>query len=401
MRNAALLIGALMVLFSRGDVDPRADPRPSAGSPAPAGTPRAPGPAGTRLVSDAGGAFAQLVIHFDPAAEDPVAPTYRDLLRAVDPSVTVWVVVARAADFTRFVKRARAWGVPRDLRFRSAVVGRSVTTWSRDRYTLLQGARPGSRVLLVRPRPDDANPARRNDWYAPFALARAVGSRVQVQVSPLVFDGGDLVGTRRHVFATGLLLGRNVQSDLRTVAATTRYLRRVTGLEPVIIGRRPEDVPPHHVGMFLTPLDDARRTVLVGDPRLGLALLTPQAEARLPRPVLRAPAFLERFERVAREVRRAGFRVIRTPLVPLDDRLTYVTYNNVIMERRVDGKLHAYVPQFGLSALDAAGRRAFTDQGVVVHPIDVSRIYRHNGTVRCLVNVLDRLPERAASSPSR
>ena len=85
------------------------------------------------------------------------------------------------------------------------------------------------------------------------------------------------------------------------------------------------------------------------------------------------------------------------PLVPLSDRVTYVTYNNVLLERRPDGQLHAYVPQFGLPRLDAAGRRAFTNEGVVVHPIDVTRIYAQNGTVRCLVNVLDRLPTPAST----
>jgi hypothetical protein len=63
---------------------------------------------------------------------------------------------------------------------------------------------------------------------------------------------------------------------------------------------------------------------------------------------------------------------------------------NALLERRADGRLHAYVPQFGPEALEAAGRAAYEQQAGGVHPIDVSRIYRHNGAVRCLVNVLSR-----------
>jgi hypothetical protein len=72
------------------------------------------------------------------------------------------------------------------------------------------------------------------------------------------------------------------------------------------------------------------------------------------------------------------------------DGYTFVTYNNALLERRADGRRHVYLPQFGLPALDAAGRAAWTALGAVVHPIDVSRIYPHHGAVRCLVNVLSR-----------
>jgi hypothetical protein len=341
-------------------------------------------PAQQQIVADTGGAFGRLVLHFDPRAEVEVAPTYRDLLKAVDSSVRFSVVVAERAHFLRFSQLLRTWRIKNPSRFQPVVVGRDVTTWSRDRYTLLtQGKK---RILLVQPEPHRAIRARRNDWYAPFAIARALGPDVEVQIAPVTFDGGDLTATDKHVFATGLLLGRNASNPYGKPSRMSAWLRRMTGREPVIIGRSPADTPPHHVGMFITPLGN--RTVLVGDPTAGLKLLPPNAQ--LPLPVDRRPASHKRFEFVAQALVRAGFRVIRVPLVPLSDGVTYVTYNNAVLERRSDGRLHAYVPQFGLSALDAAGRAAFETQGVVVHPIDVRRIYRHNGTVRCLVNVLLR-----------
>ena len=140
--------------------------------------------------------------------------------------------------------------------------------------------------------------------------------------------------------------------------------------------------------MFVTPLDG--KVILVGDPDAGLRLLSPEDEARLPLPVDRNEVALSAFRRVAEELEAEGFELRPVPLVPLTDGLTYVTYNNSMLERREDGRLHAYVPVFGLRALDAAGRAAYEQADIVVHPIDVRRVYRFNGTIRCLVNVLRR-----------
>ncbi len=369
MREVTLMLVTAVVLFERGE-PPEEDQRP----------------ARKQIVADTGGAFVHLVIHFDPSAEAEVAPTYRDLLLAMEPTVRFTVVVAERAHFQRFGRLLRTWRIRNPSRFRPVVVGRKITTWARDRYTLLTEGR--TRSLLVRPQPHHAVAARQNDWYAPFAIARARRPHLDVRIAKVTFDGGDLVATDRHVFATGLLLGRNRSTPYADPRRMTAWLRRMTGREPVLIGDSPAQVPPHHVGMFLTPLGGRR--VLVGDPVAGLRLL--DKDARLPLPVERRPAFLARFAFVARELTRRGFQVIRVPLVPLADGVTYVTYNNAVLERRADGRLHAYVPQFGLKALDAAGRAAYQDQGVIVHPIDVRRIYRHNGTVRCLVNVLRRRP---------
>lgn len=340
-----------------------------------------------RLVPDNGGALQEIALHFTPAMEREVAPSYRDLLRALPSSVTVRVVVQRREHFARFVALARRWGVVRaTARLSPVEVGHPITTWSRDRYTLAR--RGAERRLLVRPRPDDHAPAlRKNDWLAPFALARELGPSLRVSKQPLIFDGGDLTATSRFVFATALLGHRNRGGELGDAATLRRWLRRATGLEPVLIGQRAEEVPGHHIGMFVTPLDD--HTVLVGDARAGLALAAqlPGVEAL---PLDRTPETAAKFERVAHGLRRRGFRVIRTPLLPMTDGLTYITYNNALLERRAGGALHAYMPTFGVPSLDRRGRQVYEALGVTVHPIDVSGIFRHNGTVRCLVNVLER-----------
>jgi hypothetical protein len=361
----------------------------------------------TKIVADHEGALAEVVIHYTPRAKHSVLATYRDILRALEPGVVVWVVAKNRAHFDEFVSwankaRKAQRRYARGVSFRPVLTGRPMTTWSRDRFTLLEQARSSShlgdrRVLLVRHRPHQAPAARKNDWYAPFALANAAGPSVVVKKAPLIFDGGDLIATRTHVFATSLLLARNVAGSLGELSSLRRWLRRTTSRKVVLLGKRPGDVPQHHVGMFMTPISED--TILVGDVKAGLSILP--KNARLPLPVDRRPSTIARFERVASDLKAAGFVVVRVPLVPLRDEVTFLTYNNAVIERRKDGKLHALVPQFGIPALDAAGRAVYRSRAIVVHPIDVSRIYQLSGTVRCLLNVAKRTkphPQRAEHS---
>lgn len=336
-----------------------------------------------QAVADDGGPLQEVVLHFDPRALDAVGPTYRDLLLAFDPSVAVTVVVASVEDMATFRRLADAWGMVAPERLRMVVAGRRISTWSRDRYTLLDAG--GRGVLLVPPRPTEGNEARENDWAVPFALAAARPFDISVEVAPAVFDGGDLLVGGDYVLATQLLRGRNLGGPLGDAGRLGSWLRTASGRGPILLGETPGTVPGHHIGMFVTPLGG--RTVLVGDPDAGLSLLPPGAA--LPLPVDRRPGTLESFRRIAQELEARGFTVLRAPLVPLTDGLTYLSYNNALLERRRDG-LHAYVPQFGLPTLDAAGRAAYESAGVTVHPIDVRGIYVWNGTVRCLVNVLRR-----------
>lgn len=348
-----------------------------------ASTPRAEPPADPVIVADDGGPLREVVIHFDPRAEEAVAPTWRDLFRALPQTVKVWVVVERAEDMDRWRTLIEEWGVAAPERFHPVVTGLRITTWARDRFTLRKDG--DTAVLLVPPRPTESNEARLNDWTAPFALAAARPFRTRVEVSRAVFDGGDLVASNSHVFATAVLRGRNLGGPLASPERLGSWMRTISGREPALLGTDPNLVPRHHICMLLTPIGG--RTVLVGDAELGLALLPP--DAPLPRPADRRPETIESFHRVARALEAQGFHVRRIPLVPLVDGLTYVSYNNALLERR-EGRLHVYLPQAGIEALDSAGRKAWEETGAVVHPIDTRGIYPWNGTVRCLVNVLDR-----------
>ena len=68
---------------------------------------------------------------------------------------------------------------------------------------------------------------------------------------------------------------------------------------------------------------------------------------------------------------------------------SYVTYTNALFDRRGAQRI-VYLPTYALPALDAAAQHVYEAQGFEVHPIDVSPIYRLNGSLGCLVNVLAR-----------
>lgn len=339
-----------------------------------------------QIVADNGGRMRAVAIHFDPRVIPEVSESYEDLFGALPSDVEVHVIVQKRADFATFRGLLDHWHVAAPERFHPVVVGKRITTWSRDRYTLLE--KDGQPVLLVPPRPTEGNPARKNDWDAPFALARAIPG-LQTRTAEAMFEGGDLTATSTHVFVTALLRDRNEGGDLYDPDKLRAWLRQITGKTPILLGDSVDDVPGHHIGMFVTPLDGRR--ILVGDPDLGLAQFDASGAdaAQLPFPIDRREQTLQRFRNVIAQLDAEGFELIRMPLVPLTDGLTYITYNNALLEHR-DGKLHAYVPQFGIAALDRAGRRAYEAAGVVVHPIRVARIYQYNGTVRCLVNIVRR-----------
>jgi hypothetical protein len=78
--------------------------------------------------------------------------------------------------------------------------------------------------------------------------------------------------------------------------------------------------------------------------------------------------------------------------VPGRDGRTYLTYLNVIIDERPE-RCVVYLPTFaGFEALNAAAIRRWQLAGYEVQPIDCTTAYPHGGSLRCLVNVLDRYP---------
>ncbi|MGE0402777.1 MAG: agmatine deiminase family protein [Kofleriaceae bacterium] len=335
---------------------------------------RAPTP--PRLVPEtASGALRRIAIHYVPAQDAQALPVWKQLFRALPPSVTVSVAVEREADFALFLSHMRAAGATID-RFESAIVGKPITTWSRDRMAALEG--PAG--ILAPPRVTTSSGRRAGDWDAPFALARSVYG-ASPRIAPLVFEGGDLAASPTHVFADANLIGRNIARGDATRAHLEAALSHTFSQKVIWLGDHPGEVPEHHIMMYMVPLD-ARR-VLVGNPRLG-AELAPEVDAD--------GAFADhvtRFDRVAQLLAAQGFEVTRIPVVVLPGAGSYVTYTNALFDRDARGPV-VYLPTYGIPELDDVASSLYESLGYRVVEIDVSTIYRLNGSLGCLVNVMAR-----------
>ncbi|HET7500057.1 MAG TPA: hypothetical protein VFK02_03615 [Kofleriaceae bacterium] len=339
-------------------------------------------PVRTRLVAeDASAPLSRVAIHYAPSADRVALGVWRQLLAALPPRVEVEVEVAAAPDFDRLIGKLREAGVDHLDRLHPVVVGTPITTWSRDRYAALVDDR-GHGSILAPPRSETPFASRAGDARSPYAISQALYHR-EPHVADILFEGGDLAATPRWLFADANLVARNVGRGAADRASIEAELHRRFGQQLVWLGDAVGDVPRHHIMMYAVPLDD--HTVAVGDVRAGVALLG-DTPLFLDDVDLQAP----RFDRAAAQLAARGFSVVRVPALVLAGGGSFVTYTNALFDRRDDGTRVVYLPTYALPALDAAARRFYEAQGFAVVPIDVSPIYRLNGSLGCLVNVLAR-----------
>lgn len=341
------------------------------------------------VAEDASAPLRRIAIHYAPAADRVALGVWTQLFAVLPARVEVEVEVAQAPDFVRFLGHLRDAGTPHLERFRAVVVGAPITTWSRDRYAALVDGR-GEGAILAPPRVEAASVGRAGDARSPDAISRALYGRAP-RTADIAFEGGDLAATPRWLFADINLAARNAGRGSGGRPAIEAELHRRFGQELVWLGDTVGEVPRHHIMMYMVPLDD--RTVAVGDVRAGVALLAREpagAHLRLDDVDLEA----RRFDRAAELLAARGFRVVRVPALVLAGAGSYVTYTNALFDRRGDGTRVVYLPTYSLPALDGAARRFYEDLGFEVHPIDVTPIYRLNGSLGCLVNVLARDSEK-------
>jgi hypothetical protein len=333
-------------------------------------------PAPPRLVPEtASGALKRIAIHYVPAQDAQALPVWNQLFRALPPTVKVTVAVERAEDFAQFLAHMRAIHAE-TARFEPSIVGVPLTTWSRDRMAALED--PAG--VLSPPRVSTPSGRRAGDWDAPFAIARDVYGATP-RIAHLVFEGGDLAASPGHVFADANLIARNLARGDATRAHLEDMLAHELSQKVIWLGENPGEVPEHHIMMYMVPLDEHR--VLVGDPRLGREL-APQVEAD--------GAFADhvaRFDHVASLLTARGFDVVRIPVVVLPGAGSYVTYTNALFDRDAHGPV-VYLPTYGIPELDERAIDLYQSLGYRVDEIDVSTIYRMNGSLGCLVNVMAR-----------
>jgi hypothetical protein len=324
----------------------------------------------------------ELAIQFHRPGKEDFLPVFRQILAALAPGTTVRVVVGDTDDRAIFESARRRWfpeGNGPAITY--AVADKPITSWLRDRLAVCARSGGDAAIDLLAPADAHTGPeARVHDWTVPWTLRGALGESASIRRADFRFDGGDLIADGERCYVATPLFGRNPDAAPATLLAK---IEAAIG-RPVLRLGTTGDVPDHHIGMFVTPLGGGR--VAVGDPDLALRHVAANAidDADV------AEERLERFRRVARELEAAGCTVIRIPLLPKRADFVFLSYNNVLCDRRADG-LHVLMPAYGIPALDAAATQAWKAAGAVaVHPIDVRALYELGGSVRCLVAPLVR-----------
>ncbi|TNE84561.1 MAG: hypothetical protein EP330_29170 [Deltaproteobacteria bacterium] len=334
----------------------------------------------TSLMPAADGAITDLAIQFHRVEQDRFLPVYEDLLSALAPGTRVHVVVADDEDESRFRAAVATWNTDVSLEF--ARTDAPITSWMRDRLAVLPTAE--DTVLLAPAAPMTGPEARVHDWLVPWTLGAHLGDAARVQQARYRFDGGDLIADETRVYVASPLFARN--PDL-PAASLVAMLEEDLGREVLVLDRAPN----HHIGMFVTPLGEGR--VAVGDPTLARDLLGDADTAGLVvggRPVGRAPTeLLASLDHIADQLEDVGLDVVRLPLLPTDQQWAWLSYNNVLAETRDDG-LHVYMPVYGVDALDAAATAIWRTEGATVHAIEVGKLFRLGGSVRCLTAPIAR-----------
>lgn len=325
-----------------------------------------------RLLSETAGSLKTVALQYTLSSSAASAPCYRAFLDQLEPDTRVIVVCGEYDDVGSFAVEVKdRLRKPREIH--TVIVGKPITTWCKDRF--LVGT--GSPAALICPAQSSVGlSTRTNDWLVAPELANSFPSRFRARQVDLRFDAGDVLPIGSRIIASDTLWNRNKRPP-----HFRDRLRAAFGMDVIWL----RGVPDHHIGMYAAPLDD--HTILVGDPEAGRRLWTPSAERSLGNADF-SPDVVAPFERAARQLRAAGFRVIRVPLIVLGPQ-TYITYTNGVFETRGSRRI-VYMPVYGNAKLDDAGMRAYESAGWKVRPVPVRTVYKYHGTIGCLINVLQR-----------
>jgi hypothetical protein len=367
------------------------------------------------VADDAGFALGEVLLHYVPELESTFEPSYRDFLTTLSKETRIVFVLpkGRRGSLDAFLARID----PRHTidfaaRIQTIEITTSLGIWSKDRALVLNADGAGATTavaaaepripLLIPPRPRLGESSRPHDWDIIPSVAAAMPDRFEARELPVSFDAGDFAIAGKQIIFDVNLYTRN-RTRYPSAIALRERVRSLLGRDVVMLGSADGDVPRHHMSMYMAPLDEG--TVLVGDPAAGARIvgdesfkpgeLSPETGAPLRADF--SKTMQARFDRAAKELAASGFRVVRIPTIPFDDK-TYFAYTNGIYETRKPtntkktggGRRIAWVPRFDVPALDSAAHGIYASLGFEVIPVSVRNVYAQHGTIGCMVNVLRR-----------
>lgn len=334
-----------------------------------------------RLISDAHGALAQICVQYRRDFNESAIETLADLFNGLSDDVGILVIVRERPEFDFLKSELARRAVTRLDRLTAVTTGFPITPWARDRFGAMTSG--GKTVIAVPPVRSRTPGPRGNDELVPEILAASVPGATCMAL-PFMFEGGDLLADGESAFLAANCLARNSPRDVDDRPGLLQQMKGALNRPIVVVGDTPEDVPDHHICMYLTPLGD--RTLVVADPLLGLEVYRKSPAGNTVDTESDTSKF-EPFLNVIRSMEQKSFRVIRIPLLLTQTPRVYVSYNNVVLERR-DGEKRVYMPIYGIPSLDRAAAKVFEKEGWRVTPVRVAKLYGHTGSLRCQVGVI-------------
>lgn len=355
------------------------------------GHPVTPGP----LISECDGHLSRVVIQYIAGAE-PVIPVYQDFLTKLDANVQVIAAVPGKADWDELSAKLG----PLAGRLQPVMVGHLISSWSRDRWLLLEPSKESVYPRLLCAANEDGVsqwPQRAGDATIAYDLARQV-PHVSADRSTLGFDGGDFLCDGERIFVAERMLSRNIPTEAPTPEALMDRLKKDLG-RPVVLLR---GVPSHHVAMYMAAAK--RGVMVVGDPAWGKQLLDQSSQAAkdrakgLPQGADLSQKMIDACNAAAQQAADAGCKVVRIPVIPGGDGRAYITYTNVVIDginpnapSREMPRPVVYMPVYDdMDELNAAATKTWEGLGYEVRPINCTSVYHLGGVIHCLVNVIDR-----------
>jgi hypothetical protein len=342
---------------------------------------QSPRPPKAQLVPDTQGSLSEISIHYCAGFHAASSATLAGLLSQLEPDVRVNVVVEAQSEFEK-LKLFLDSDTESCPRLYPIVTGFPISPWSKDRYGTMV-TRHGPALCV--PHPDIAGRriSAAGDGAVPGLLAR---KGLELRHLPFRFDGGDLIASPDHIFMAANCLARNQPYDQEGRRRLVAEMGAAFGKSIVVLGKSPTDVPAHHIGMYLTPLDN--KTIMVGDPDWGQRVYS-QITANPPETLTGEGLGLAPFRYVRQALEAKGFNVIPIPLVVTPRAQVYITYNNGILETRA-GKRIFYMPTYDIPHLDDMAAAVYERHGITVKRVPVANLYRHTGSLRCLVGIMSR-----------
>ncbi|MEI6807907.1 MAG: agmatine deiminase family protein [bacterium] len=340
-------------------------------------------PPDAQLISDAHGRLSDICIQYRKDFSPSVIETLVDLFNGLSDEVKIKIIVEQRTDFEFLNSELASRGVTRLGRLKAVITGFPITPWARDRFGAMTA---GGRTIIAAPPMRSKIPGPRgNDELVPELLTASLPGAICMPL-PFMFEGGDLLADADNAFIAANCLARNSPLDVDDRPSLLERIGGALRKKIVVIGKTSEDVPDHHICMYLTPLGENR--VVVADPALGLELYR-QSDTGAAIDVETDISKYEPFQKVIHCMELKGFNVVRVPFLLTRTPRVYVSYNNAILERRNGNKL-IYMPVYGIPALDRAAGEVFENQGWQVIPVRVSRLYGHTGSLRCQVGIIKR-----------